>query len=163
VNGTTHDEAKRLANMIRSPDTRQEITAPEWRAIADIVRKHERPRGPPLLEDRDYEANRVKLAEHSVAYNVLEEQKMYRKRHNCKRVPGTETNAMLDDFINVVAESFRIEPQRLTKKAILTIVKNRRPSARKQRLFLRPDEAYIVHRMVRAGRRRGSELNEEEN
>jgi hypothetical protein len=138
MNGMTHEEAKRLAKMICSPYTRQEITDPEWRAIADILRKHERPAQPPPLVDRDYETNRVQLAQHSVACNIMEEQKMYRKEHNCQRVPSTETNAMLDDFINVVAESFHIEPKRLSKDLILTIVKNRRPRPRNGRLFLRP-------------------------
>jgi transposase len=51
----THDEAKRLADMIRSPDTRQEITEHEWRVIADVLRKHNRPAQPPVLDDRDGE------------------------------------------------------------------------------------------------------------
>lgn len=67
----THDEAKRLADMIHSPHTRREITEREWYAIADILRKHKRPAQPPLLDDRDRQVNRVQRAQHYAAYNVL--------------------------------------------------------------------------------------------
>jgi len=128
VNGMTHDEAKRLADMICRQDTRQEITNTEWHAIANILRKHKRPARPPLLYERDDEANNVQNAQHSVAYQVLVAQKSYREHHNCTRVPGTETSAMLDDFIDSVARWFQIDPQLLSRKAILNVVKNGRPS-----------------------------------
>ena len=139
MNGMTHDEAKRLADMICRQDTRQEITNTEWHAIANILRKHNRPAQPPLLYDRDDEAYRVQNAQHSVAYQVLEGRKRYRKQHNCTRVPGTETNAMLDDFIDIVARWFLIDPQLLSRDAILNIVKNGRPSLPyPRRLAIRP-------------------------
>jgi hypothetical protein len=140
VNGITHDEAKRLADMIRSPQARQEIRDPEWSAIADILKKHKRPAQPPLLDDRDRKANHIQRAQHLVAYNVIVAQEDYRKNHNCKRVPGTETAAMLDDFISAIGRA--IGPQ-LSRRAILTIVKNKRYSIRYPRVVLRfPDEAY---------------------
>jgi hypothetical protein len=138
VNGMTHGEAKRLAKMIHSPHTRQEITDREWYAIADILKQHKRRAQPPLLEDRDYEANRVIRAQHTVAANVLLEQKIYRKQHNCKRVPGTATSAMLEDFIKAVAKRSGIDPQRLRREAILTIMKNRRIALSTPRMVLLP-------------------------
>src|SRR5262249_60007423 len=68
--GMTHEEAKRLADMIRN--AREEITESEWRAIANILRNHKRPAQPPLLDDRDKEGSRAQLAQHDAAYNVLE-------------------------------------------------------------------------------------------
>ena len=136
----THDEAKRLADMIRSPHTRRGITEGEWRAIADILRKHKRPAQPPLLYDRDPEANRVQLAQHSAAYVVLDWQRLTREVRKCKRVPGTETNAMLENAINIVAQWFRIDPRRISSDAIRRIVKNRRPSLRYPRRALLPDD-----------------------
>ena len=133
----THDEAKRLAGMLRRPHTRREITEREWGEIADLLRKHKRPAQPPVLDDRDREANRIQRAQHSAAYNVLEWQKTYRKQHNCERVPGTETSAMLDDAINSVVHWFSIDPQLISRSAILTIVRNKRPSLRYPRRAIR--------------------------
>jgi hypothetical protein len=71
---------------------------------------------------------------------VLSWQKSYRKVHKCERVPGTETNAMLDHAIKTVVRWSPINPQLISKSAILTIVKNRRPSVRYPRLAFYPDD-----------------------
>ena len=135
----THDEAKRLADMIRN--AREEITEPEWHAIANILRKHKRPAQPPLLDDRDPEANRVQRAQHNAAWNVLAMQQIYRKHDNRKRVPGTETNRFLDSAIEHSAQLFRIDPQMISRSAIKTIIKNNRPSVRDPRLARYPRRA----------------------
>ncbi len=132
----THDEAKRLADMIGSPITRRDITEREYDAIAGILRKHKLPAKPPKLDDRDREATRVQRAQHAAAYVVLEWQKDYRERHNCERVPGTETDTMLDDAINTAARWFHIDPTWMSKLAIRIIMKNG-PSLRHPRPALR--------------------------
>jgi hypothetical protein len=109
----THDEAKRLADMIHN--AREEITERQWDAIANILRKHKRPAQPPLLDDRDNEVNRVLRAQHDVAYNVLEWKKSYRKWNKCKRVPATETNKKLDHAISIAAGRYGIAPRLISR------------------------------------------------
>jgi hypothetical protein len=135
----THEEAKRLADMILN--AREEITERQWGAIANILKKHKRPAQPPLLDDRDPEANRVQHAQHNAAWNVLEMQRIYRKHDNCKRVPGTETNRFLDSAIEYSAWLFDIDSQLISRSAIKTIIKNKRPSVRHPRLARYPRRA----------------------
>jgi hypothetical protein len=120
----THDEAKRLADMIGSPYRRRDITEREWHAIAGILGKYKRPAKPPKLADRDFEASRIQRAQHYVAYHVLEWQKAYRLKHSCERVPGGETTNILDNEIAFVVRWMGINPEQISRPAVRTIMRN---------------------------------------
>jgi hypothetical protein len=124
------DAKRRLATMIGKPSQRQQITEPEWWEIAAIVaRKHRRP-GPPQLDDRDHERYCVQLAQHHVAWDVLEWKKFYRWKNNCKNIKAAKTAAALDEAKQREARRFNVALDQLSDDAIRTIIKNNRPLIR---------------------------------
>ena len=119
----TPAEAKRLADMLRSPVTRSELTDDEWTAIAANLVARNRPAHAPLLDDRDPSDTRVVRAQHEAAWLVMEWQRAYRQKENVPRVPGSVTAQYLDEAIKRVAG--RVDDRRqISEAAVRTIVKN---------------------------------------
>jgi hypothetical protein len=126
----TPAEAKRLARMLLSPLTREELTDDEWRAIAANLVEHNRPAHAPLLEDRDPSAAPVLRAQHEVAWLVMDWQRRYRLKEKVERIPGSVTDQYLDEAIKRVATPKRLDPRQISEKAVRTIVRNQRVALR---------------------------------
>ena len=124
----TPNEARLLAAKIRNSYLRQEISDEQWSEVADIVANHKKHPHRPLLDDADREGHRIQRAQHHIAWDVLEWQKIYRQRNNCKSVPAAKTAALLTEAIEREAVRFRVTPEQLSVPAIRNIIKNNRPS-----------------------------------
>jgi hypothetical protein len=92
-----------LAGYIRS--LAQRITALEARPIG-------RPRRNPET------ASAIERAERGAVWQVTDEQRRWRKDHNRKRVPSSETNKMIDKAAQAMAETFHLPKRAITRDAI---------------------------------------------
>jgi hypothetical protein len=122
----TPAEAKRLARMLPSPATREEVTDHEWAAIAADLIAHNRPAHAPRLEDRDPAATRPVRAQHEAAWLLMEWKSSYKRMENVQRVPDSVTAVYLEAARKYAATAKRLDLTQVSGPAVLRIVKNKR-------------------------------------